>query len=266
MDATTTRRLFGPFYGCDFTFAAMEKMALRKVSPSGPATKKAIEGEDEKVKVTKSRPLVTEKMFLAEAELMRSKWFDYRRMHPVQATFLFAHCYTLGVKRAWRKYIDHEAAERARGLADENVFKLEPGGFTGVWKARQTADLMGLPYDFFVNRQMDLALDGCWNQVPRPCHLYDPDRLANVSLAWDEWTEAKLQMASDPWYLLVNYVGHRNQDAHQEWLISQAKRRARPEFILSTICFKEPMLLPERAVAVFGDRKIEIAREIASSN
>src|SRR6185369_17957189 len=57
-----------------------------------------------------------------EADLMRSRWFDYIRMHPVHATYLYAHHYKEQTRKFCETYVDLRTADDAQAFFPEDIF------------------------------------------------------------------------------------------------------------------------------------------------
>src|SRR5690554_2626742 len=106
-----------------------------------------------------------------EAGLYQTKWWDYRIMHPMEATYHFAQAYVQAVKAAVRKRIDLYVSINCKPLKDQDFLKCSRHVITGLWKARQEADRHGIPYDFWCSKAMKYAQDRDWRYLPKPTHL-----------------------------------------------------------------------------------------------
>src|SRR5690606_1370421 len=82
-----------------------------------------------------------------EAELMTTKWFDYRLMHPVQATYYFYRQYKDAYREYYRRAINYEAAAFVKPTKQHDfLLSREAMSF---WRLRQAVDALGIRYDFF---------------------------------------------------------------------------------------------------------------------
>lgn len=198
-----------------------------------------------------------------EPELATTKWFDYRFLHPVMATRIFADSYTEAYRAAWARHMDRDEAEHKDPLRD---FGKKPAVFVGLWKARQAADRLGVPYNFFCRRSIRWAVDRNYKHIPRPNQLLSEEALASVREAWEELTGARLYRAETDHYLARSWCDHPAQHDHAEWLVTQARRRAHPEHILGEVVYQRPMVPEDFARAAFADREglLESARMEAS--
>lgn len=159
-----------------------------------------------------------------EDELLGRKWFDYRFMHPVQATYVYAHAYNQVYPRVYRRTICHRRARFIRPLWLD-VFR-DKNSLQGIWGGRQCADELCMPYTLYIQMAMDGALR-YWNHkhLPRPNQLYTERVIKYVCAAWESHQEGFLLIAKHSHYRNENYVGAAHQDAHHEWLIKQAGKR-----------------------------------------
>src|SRR4051812_30836313 len=92
-----------------------------------------------------------------ERDLMEFKWFDYRFMTPFQATEAFATAYLAAYRRKWSTYLSTEEAANKKAFRAGD-WRSDRSERTSCWKARQAADLLGMPYDFFCEQALEFAL------------------------------------------------------------------------------------------------------------
>lgn len=163
-----------------------------------------------------------------ERELANSKWFAYRFMSPLAATKLFADFYRKGVKAYVREHRDIEEAEKANGIAN-NIFSQASGSLTQLWKARQKADELGLPYDLLISFGFHFVGRRKWNSTPRPIQLFGSK---NSDVAWpleiEKYVEGRFAMALSrmpvlPQYQTENYRSLCVQDQFREYVLEELK-------------------------------------------
>jgi hypothetical protein len=118
------------------------------------------------------------KLFKDESELQQACWFDYRFMHPVKRTYLFAHTYVQNYKAAYEKHVDINS-EKIFGISrpndplDNRPANVGPNGKaksklsapTCLWKARQMADGLCIPYHYFTSVGLDAAIKNAYNEA-----------------------------------------------------------------------------------------------------
>lgn len=209
---------------------------------------------------------VPESLLKKEAELMRKKWFDYRRMHPTVATYLFAHCFN-------RAYQDFMVAVHDRSGQYMRAFKqldfMEAHEKLAVWRLRQLADSLGMRYDFFLRHAFkQYSHDGWFLKkldkgrvaAPRPSHINaNTEVVANVMLAWEEECAARIQYPVDTRYKAYNWIGHVDQLDWERYLVEQIKTRRHPKFALGSALYIERALRIETAIREFDERVLEEA-------
>jgi hypothetical protein len=214
---------------------------------------------------------ISQKFSSVERELFGRKWFDYRFMHPTTATYLFAHCYKAAVRDAYRTFVDAETADDRKGLQKDDMFELGSRGVTGIWRARQHADLYGVPYRFWCRKALGAIYQAGWfswpgrpkwMQVPMPQNLYGDLAVPAVCEAWSEETSSRLIAAGDARYGFEAFQGNPHQVAHEAWLVAQLRKRARPEFLLARLIYVDRTLREETALAEFGPELVAKAAEI----
>lgn len=158
-----------------------------------------------------------------EAELFTSKWFDYRHLHPMDATLLFAESY----KRQYSKIMgthgreDYRKAPFKTGLKRCPFIQLAKANITSLWKARQKADELGIEYDYFVMTMLSIAAKREWRDLPRPQHLWQDDLLEIFNDKYEKRKGTRLCGSELGYFKKDNYVGDESQDAHRAFVMAQ---------------------------------------------
>jgi hypothetical protein len=230
---------FGEFYGHDLSFLHCEVAAIANIDG---------------------------KILKREPELLTKKWFDYRRMHPTKATYLFAQCYLKAYQDFMVTTLDFERGKFMRpfkGGPDFMVAKEKKA----LWQLRQTGDQLGIRYNFFLRFAMNWMMARSWHHAPRPSHMNANDEmLADMVLAWEEECRNSLQICADERYLAANWFGHADQIAYEAFLIKQIKQRAHPKFSLSAALYTHGILRIEAALAHFPAGVVDAALQIAGEH
>lgn len=164
-----------------------------------------------------------------EPGLYRAKWFDYRFLNPVQATYAYAHEYVRFYKQAYAKNYDSIRAEHVKPLDIENLFQ-EPASpsriagetdqqwerrqvehtrkikrhkkrISGIWRGRMFADAMSMPYAEYLEFAFHWTMR-YWKQpyLPRPEQLYTDLVIDRAATAWEERSGAQLYFSELPQY------------------------------------------------------------------
>lgn len=194
-----------------------------------------------------------------ETALMKSKWFDYRSLHYVKATYLFAHFYRLNYQKMTAQVIDFERAPFVRGFRGDDIFELNPREYKGFWKARTAADIMCLPYDYFIAFAMTWTNNRLWKRFPRPSQLYSRELLETMLKAWSEQQVVTITVPSSDHFSLDNYLGLEDQNTFQAWLCNRIKQKTNPEMALSTYMFMTPMISADQAAKHFDPEVVSRA-------
>lgn len=181
-----------------------------------------------------------EEMTGVETELFRVKWFDYRFLHPVQATYFYAHCYDRAYRAAFKRHVSHKTAEHIAVLKKEDLFENEKRFVGAIWRGRQIADALGAPYPLFLEAAIRHMLR-YWRQkyLPRPEHLYTDRVLEAVSQEWTEAKRHRLFYADHHLYRAQHFIGTRDQTEHRDFLIEMADMRRDPTPLLTSFVDKE---------------------------
>lgn len=186
-----------------------------------------------------------------ESELFSVKHWDYRFLHPTQATQLFAHSYAQAKKHAVERRTDIWIGRNMRGIKEPVIFDLDARSITGFWKGRQMADRLGIPYDFYCENAMFFADVARWENLPTPIQMYSqnvPEHLKTtnfavsmvefVGLKWAERMDNMNNYASHEAYLAENYRGGDHQNAYLNYLGEKIKESAYPEAVLASVMEK----------------------------
>lgn len=196
-----------------------------------------------------------------ERELHAQKWFDYRFMSPIEATYLFRNEYQKVYRRRYAHDVDAEEAQRKYGtrigFATDNRAE-----FTSFWRARQFADRLGMPYDLFLDAAFEALLRGSFQRIPYINQLYGKTKARIEQKAQEVWAahcEDRRTYSKLPQYRTESFIGLDAQIAHRKWILDQLV--ARHGYGMGQACFIDRVLPPESLVAQFGEERVEQARE-----
>jgi hypothetical protein len=196
-----------------------------------------------------------------EVSLYTTKWFDYRFLHPVQATMRYTEAYEPIYRRLYTESVNSRAGPYV-SVFKGDFFSLDGAVKTGLWRGRQIADAIGMPYSEYINASFRETMRH-WRQpfLPRPYHLYATDVIEKVVETWGKLQEVRSYVSEEPEYLTDVYQGLPIQNDHHEWILGQAARRGIPAIFLERMVHRN--LLPiEKVEMRFG---AEIAQQIRQS-
>jgi hypothetical protein len=205
------------------------------------------------------------------ADLLTTCWFDYRRLTPVQATYLYAHCYKQSVLSFAESYHDIEKASTAGAFYPKDIFQSRD--MTSMWLARCAADRIGMPYDLALTWIRQRALERTFESHPRPNQCYGEALELDLAEHWSQRKTYELQVArgsefrmADKWGIL-RQEPHPHVLAHEQFVIDQIKARPAPHTGLLGRMFRENVLSPRRvrATQAFPVEVIALAQNAAEA-
>ncbi len=138
--------------------------------------------------------------------------------------------------------------------------------YTSIWRARQSADVLGVPYDFLIRETIDaLMASGRCRTMPRPNQiagaLTDKAIRNRVKQQWTDWAAFNFDsmISRLPQYMNHAYLGLHAQDAHRDWVLERLGD-GHPRNV-GCACYIFQTLPEDRAVAHFGEERIAQARD-----
>lgn len=197
-----------------------------------------------------------------ESALLRTKWFDYRLLHPVKATYLYAAQYRSAVQLMYGRTKDIRGAGEVKAFTPEDVFQC--GELVSFWRARQELDALGVRYEFGLRFAMNKYINNGWRFFPRPNQMLGEELLLDIRDAWAEECAIRLQIAEAPDFRAGQFVGSPAQIAYREWLLECVRRRANKIGALATL-LKEGIIDTLLAEERFGASVANQANKFAAT-
>jgi len=195
-----------------------------------------------------------------EPDLMRSRWFDYEGMHPVETTYLFAHFYKRESARFYEQSVDIRTVESARAFTPDDIFMSRD--LTSMWLARKCADGLGMPYDTFLGFARERAFARYYLVFPRPNQLYGEEVELDVGDAWRDLVGRSLRYSRQGRYKASAWTGADAQRRHVEFVVGQIQKRPAPRAGLIARMFDEDILSPALIREFFPEDDIERAKAL----
>ena len=199
-----------------------------------------------------------------DPELYRTKWFDYRMLTPLQATRLYIEAFGEVYRDYFAVEIDKRSSAYIRVPTVENVMsglaedvKKVKSTFSGMWRGRQVADAIGMPYKDYIHTVMGFRLR-FWSKkhLPQAQHLYNVMDVEKTIARWEEMQAGRLYLSDEPAYMIENYDGIAHQNDYHEWLFKQASLRGNPWFTLAGFINQNRLPL-EKVEARFDEDIVE---------
>lgn len=208
--------------------------------------------------------LVDRKMLAGEAKLFERKWFDYRQLHPVCATYLMAHHYNIAFGDFIGRALNHDQ-RFTKAFKGGDVFKARE--LKSFWRLRQLIDSLGIRYDFFLRTAMNWHIERGWGKKapspPRPAHVLNNDELiVDVTNAWERECRAKIQYAQSSRFNVSQWIAAPDQLAYQDHLIASIRRRPHRRFALHAALYLFQQLRIEAAIEHFEAHEVAEAIEL----
>lgn len=230
---------FGTFFGADLDALACDALAIEHIS----------------------RPLLAH-----ENGLFQSKWFDYRDLHPTKATYLFAHEYRRAYRWQTARRLDLKKAEHVKGFRGSDIFKLSAGELLGFWKARQAADAIGCPYEFYLRHAFMWCDKRLWKRFPRPTQLYSVALIEHVIAEWEARCKSSIPVPLSSQFYADNYQGFPAQDQFHEWFCARIKANAGKDAYITVASYLTltPVLTEEAVEKHLGADALARAKQFAN--
>lgn len=135
-----------------------------------------------------------------EVALTETCWIEYAYLSALRRTELFTQKYEELFRRFHVKYVDYLSVNDITPIQAEFALNTE-SEMTALWRARQHADAIGVPYETFIGQAMEsmLIAEG-HKKIPRPNQLYSDKPVDHVLRYWSQWRETRVpSMFDDSW-------------------------------------------------------------------
>lgn len=183
---------------------------------------------------------INTKLFEKERYLYKTKWWDVKNLHPLDATYMFAESYKHAMKEAIKRRKCLFRGINYKGLKHDDFLSCSKQVITGMWKARQQADMLGIEYSFYCNAAMRYAEERDHKFLPGPSQLYSTkpklkDDLSMVEYIYDKWLAAnnnRLLHAQSQFYSMSVFSKNRYQIEHQRFLLNAIRRKPSMKHVL----------------------------------
>ncbi|WP_164147009.1 hypothetical protein [Stenotrophomonas maltophilia] len=199
--------------------------------------------------------------FDEEPDFARSAHLSYRYMNPYQRTQSFYEAYRKHYLVRFRRRKGRDPQAFPNG-----IHGLEAGDFTSIWRARQRADAMGVPYERYVIELMLDADASGTRQLPRPNQLCADSKLPMLVERLEEKRAEGLfdpfAEDFDPRFYAANFVGDQQQLDALTWMEEQIANAgiARRPVLLNRFMCVEQLISDEDATRRFGQELVDEAK------
>lgn len=228
-----------------------QAIELGKARSSGDARQVALQ------ELVLARTILPGEHLDAEPELSNMAFVPYRFMSPYRRTQefgrIFDEIYREYRKRYWGK--DTRLAPRAA------LYAWPDSDIVALWQARQHADLLGVPYRYYLRQAFEYCFSAGYKRCPAPNQIWrdpvlkavDTEAKRGVSLAASkEYSPERL----DSMFLAENYRGHPVQVAAHDDLVTKVKQFP-DEFNLGVLLMRDKIIPEHVARERFGDARVD---------
>lgn len=129
-----------------------------------------------------------------DSQCFDTRWFDYRHLHPANATQYFGRVFNSIRAEIHAREIDEGEAKWMK--KHSLTFRLDsqsPRNIKAFWRARQVADLIGMKYEIFCRAAINfLRNQKSWRRMPSPAQLYSNDVVKACVEAWEHELKAQV--------------------------------------------------------------------------
>lgn len=164
-----------------------------------------------------------------EVSLIPTRWWDYRLLHPTNATYLFAQHYEDAHRAWWHRHIDVDKAAKQK-LWHVDLF--EHRDLVAIWQARQAADRLALPYKFTCAFALERSLQRQFRHLIRPNQMYGEEYEYDLLAAWKDANQRGLVLPDSDFYKVAHYSNHPFQNEYRTMLIQAVNDRPAPRYRL----------------------------------
>lgn len=194
---------------------------------------------------------IARKSIAHERTLFDTKWFDYAFMSPFEATMIYLDEFEKAARAAYARELDYSRAEHIpfpssnqvrRGLMldrnpdspidperREKMIAKAKSNFTGAWRGRQVADMIGMPYSLYTSWAIEFRMRR-WQRayLPKLNQLYHEFDVEKIVQRWETYESEMLVLPTHEAFLVKNYVGLAAQNRCHDYLFALMKNAADP--------------------------------------
>jgi hypothetical protein len=200
-----------------------------------------------------SRKIIDPKFLAKEPSLTETRWVEYGYLSPLECTERFTRTYLELFRHFHEKYVNYATAAKQKPV-DPDLFMNDPGEISSLWRARQAADAIGMPYGSYLHEVMDRAarrIDR--KKIPRPNQLYSPKQVG-YALEIRERARRQASLFGGEWDDRFFQQNPRLDPPRREALrlaLSKMTGKATPEGVLSNLMGVQDALSQRMAKQMF---------------
>lgn len=231
----------------------------RQALAIGKANKSGDELQIAREELVLARTVVPAHHFDAEPDLMETAFVPYRLMSPYQRTQEFGRIFDELYRDYRKRYWAKDTWLRPRVYLQS----WPDGDIVALWQARQHADLLGLPYRYYLRQAFEHCFAAGYRRCPAPNQIWRDPVVEAVESAAKKGVELAAYKeyrpgVLHPAFLAENYRGHPVQVAAHDDLVAKIKQF--PAFFkLGSILVNDKTMPEHVARERFGDAQVDKA-------
>lgn len=177
-------------------------------------------------------------------------WWDYLDLGLVARADLYLAAYKEALRVHYARRWDARRAKYVypRGYKADHAPELADAQLRNLWKARQQADALCIPYDRYCHLAINHGDLSLWEYLPQIRQMYSQ---SIVTAVYERWCRSLREVPFIP-------SQPRDSDAFNEYLVTIASYRPHPKFIIR-VFLDRGLIDEERAVSLFGVEQTEMA-------
>lgn len=157
--------------------------------------------------------------YCGEANLYKTKWYDYRLLHPVESNIVFFEEYKWCYKHYYSKYVDYQESIVKRGVKETNLYENKPAIVSAVIKSRIEADKIGIPYGLYCSFAIRILVENhMWQNIPLVSQISMNYLVEEIKAEWDDYLRCDFLYPIDDYFLAKNFCGDIVQKDFQDEL------------------------------------------------
>lgn len=225
----------------------------------GKAYKSGDERQIAKEELVLARTVVPAQHFDAEPDLIETAFVPYRLTSPYQRTQEFGRIFNELYREYRKRYWAKDTWLHPRVF----LYSWPDGDIVALWQARQHADLLGLPYRYYLSQAFEHCFAAGYQRCPAPNQIWREPIVKAVESAAKKGVELAAFKeyrpgVLHPMFLAENYRGYPVQVAAHDDLVAKVKQFP-VTFKLGSILAKDKTMPESIARERLGDAWVDNA-------
>jgi hypothetical protein len=178
-------------------------------------------------------------------------WFDYVGLSLEDRNLEFAKDFCKAYRGSYARRVDAKKSQFIRpipGFKGDDLSTLSQRNLTCVWKARQSADDLSIPYFHYCDIAIEIGDKHLWTFLPQINQMYSFAMRALVQDGWEKRIATQLILPKNT----------TDTQPFREYIQAIAETRRHPKFILNHL-LQHGILSQQSAGKIFDEKMIRQA-------